>query len=81
MDAVINLGNATGLAKVTSDFINAANADQIEIDSLAAGVPVYVKATGTLDILDVGLASTSGGDDALTVVLQTNTTSLDLDAA
>jgi len=81
VDAVINLGNATGLAKVTADFINAANADQIEIDSLAAGVPVYVKATGTLDILDVGLASTSGGDDALTVVLQTNTTSLDLDAA
>ena len=80
VDAVINLGGVTGLARVTADFITSTNDDQIEIDSLAAGVPVYVKATATLDNLDVGLASTTGSDDALTVVMVTNTTSLNLDA-
>jgi len=81
VDAVINLAKVTGLSSVTANFVTTNNDDQIEIDGLAAGVPVVVKATATLDNLDVGLASSSGAADALTVSVKTNTTSLNLDAA
>ena len=81
VDAVINLGSVTGLARVTASFTNAANADQIEIDGLAAGVPVYVSGTNAADNLDVGLASATGTADALTIVSAANAAGLNLDAA
>lgn len=81
VDAVINLANATGLTRIDATFANAANADQIEIDSAPAGVPVYVTGTNATDNLDVGLASVSGTSDALTIVSVANATGLNLDAA
>ena len=80
-DAVINLANVTDLARVTASFVTAGAADQIEIDGLAAGVPVYVSATNATDNLDVGLASASGSSDAVTIVSAANNAGLNLDAA
>lgn len=82
VDAVINLGSVTGLARVTASFTSTGgNADQIEIDGLAAGVPVYVAGTNAADNLDVGLASATGTADALTIVSAANAAGLNLDAA
>jgi hypothetical protein len=81
VDAVINLTNATGLTRVTANFVTAGAADQIEIDGLAAGVAVRVAATNATDNLDVGLASTSGSADALSITSTANNAGLNLDAA
>jgi hypothetical protein len=80
-DAVINLGNATGLTLVNAVFDTLGAADQIEIDSLAAGVTVSVTGTNASDNLDVGVAGVTGAEDALTIVSAGNATGLNLDAA
>jgi hypothetical protein len=82
-DAVINLSNVTGLGRVDATFVTDAGTsiDQIEIDGLAAGVPLRVAGTNAGDNLDVGLASASGTADALSITSTANNAGLNLDAA
>jgi S-layer protein len=80
-DAVINLGSATGLGLVVASFTTAGGADQIEIDSLAAGIPVRVSGTNAADNLDVGVAGVTGSADALSITSIANNAGLNLDAA
>jgi hypothetical protein len=81
VDAVISLANVTGLTSVTANIADATGADQIEIDSMPNGVPINVVSANTGDILDIGLASTAGAADALSLVMVGNTGTLNLDAA
>jgi hypothetical protein len=82
-DAVINLSNVTGLGRVDATFATdtGSSVDQIEIDGLAAGVPLRVAGTNAGDNLDVGLASASGTADALSITSTANNVGLNLDAA
>jgi len=84
IDAVMNLGKVTGLSRLTAKFATNTNDDQIEIDSLALGVPVFVSgvmATNGTDNLDIGLSGATGAADALAVTSTVASAGLNLDAA
>ncbi len=78
--AAMNLAKVTGLTKLNATFTGA-TADGMAITGLAAGVPVYANSNVTADKLVLGLASSKGLADALSVVIMGNTGVLDLDAA
>ena len=82
--AKADLTNATGLVTVDAQFANAANADQISIAGLAAGVKVKTTSTETGDNLVLALADATGTSDSMTLeVTATNTDNdvLNIDAA
>jgi hypothetical protein len=79
-DAAISLAKVTGLTKLNTTFTGG-TADGITVTGLAAGVPVYASSNVTNDALTLTLASATGSEDALSVVVMANTGTLDLNAA
>jgi hypothetical protein len=81
---LVDLTNVTGLSKLTATYVNAANADEIEVAKLATGVAVEVATTETGDILGIGMADAAAADTTLAIELKSATAAgdvLDLNAA
>jgi hypothetical protein len=76
--ASVDLTNVTGLTKLETTFVNNANADQIKVDKLAAGVSIKVTSLTTADNLVINLADVTGTADALTVDIATFTAANDV---
>ena len=76
--ASIDLTNVTGLVTVDAQFTNNANADQIQIDGLAAGVKVTTTQTETADNLVLNLKDATGSADTISLQIDAIETANDV---